>query len=150
MPGQHITEAGTAEGAILVPLDLEGLRIVRQEAGADGTLRVEVVASATWAKCPRCQSRCSKIHEQRIRSKRDLSLRGYGVELLVCKRRFRCFVCKKPFTESDRACGWRRRTTARLRDALGHHACRQPVSHVAKAFGVAQSFVQRCLEQQAS
>lgn len=150
MPGQHITDQGEPEEAIFVPLDLKGLHIVRQRRGMDGKLQVEVVANTTWASCPRCQSRCSKIHDQRVRNKRDVALRGYAVELLLWKRRFRCVVCHKPFTEMDSACGWRRRTTSRLREAIGRHACSQPVAHVAKAFGVAQSFAQRCFEQEAS
>lgn len=150
MPGQHITEQGSSKEAIQVPLDLEGLRIVRQETRTDGILRVEVIASSMWVHCPVCQSRCSKIHDQRVRSKRDVALRGYRVELLLCKRRFRCFVCQKPFTETDSACGWRRRTTSRLRETIGQQAYSQPVAHVAKTFGMAQSFVQRCFEQEAS
>jgi transposase len=150
LPGQHITDQGSAKEAIQVPLDLDGLRIVRQETSADGTLRVEVIASSEWANCPRCQSRCSKIHDQRARSKRDIALRGYPVELLLWKRRFRCFVCKKPLTETDNVCGWRRRTTCRLREALGKQACQQSVAQVARTYGGAESFVQRCFEQEAS
>ena len=148
MPGQHITEQGLPEETIQVPLDLDGLRIVRQERTGDGSLQLEVVARASSATCPRCQSPCSKIHDQRVRKKRDLALRGYPVHLLLWKRRFRCFRCRKPFTEEDTACGYRRRTTSRLRAEMGRQACSQPVAHVAKTFGVAASFVQDCFEQE--
>lgn len=148
MPKQHTTEQETFEEAIRVPLDLEGFHMVKQEIESDKQIRVEVISKATSAICPRCHSRCRKIHDQRPRVKRDQELRGYQVQLVIWKRRFRCFQCHQPFTEEDQACGFRRRTTARLREAIGQQACSQPVAHVAKAFGVAQSFVQDCFEQE--
>ena len=148
MSKQHTTEQETFEEAIRVPLDLEGFAIVKQEIESDQQIRVEIISKAVSASCPRCHRQCRKIHDQRPRVKRDVELRGYRVKIVLWKRRFRCFACQHPFTEEDQACGYRRRTTARLREAVGHAACRQPVAHVAKAFGVAESFAQDCFEQE--
>ncbi len=54
----------------------------------------------------------------RERVKRDLSLREDQVKLIMLKRRFRCSGCCNAFTEPDIACGQRRRTTVRLREAI--------------------------------
>jgi transposase len=150
LPSQHITERIPEEAAkskaILVPLDLEELQIVSQEWLADGTIKVEVMATTTQAACPHCQNMCVKIHDTRPRKKRDSSLRDHQVELILLKRRFQCLRCRKAFTERDTACGWRRKTTARLREEIGKQACTQPVAHVAKAAGVGPRFVQECFQ----
>ena len=146
MPSQHTTEDAAKSEAIQVPLDLDELHIVSQEWLADGTIRVKVMATTTQAICPQCQKKCVKIHDTRPRKKRDLSLRGHQVELILLKRRFRCLCCRKAFTEQDTACGWRRKTTARLREEIGKHACTQPVAHVAHAAGVGPRFVQECFQ----
>jgi transposase len=100
LPSQHITEETANSEAILVPLDLDELQIVSQEWLANGTIRVEVMATTTQAPCPHCQKRCVKIHDTRPRKKRDISLRGHQVELIVLKRRFRCLRCRKSGTRT--------------------------------------------------
>ena len=117
-----------------------------QEWLANGTIKIEVMATTTQATCPHCQKIGVKIHDTRARKKRDSSLRGHQVELILLKRRFQCLRCRKAFTEQDTACGWRRKTTARLREAIGKQACTQPVAHVAQAAGVGPRFVQECFQ----
>jgi len=146
LPGQHTTEETVRGEGIFVPLDLPELHILKQKWQADGTIRVEVIATTTQATCPNCQKTCVKIHDTRARKKRDVALREHQVELILYKRRFRCFSCQKNFTEPDTACGRKRRTTERLREAIGKHVYTQPVAHVAKAFGVSHHLVQRCFE----
>jgi transposase len=142
---QDTTANGQAgAGSISVPLGLEGLRVLRQGVGTDGALEVTVIGSQTRAMCPRCGRVSAKQHDVRSRRKRDVLLGGWQVVLVLRKRRFRCLSCRRPFTEPDSACGWRRRTTARLREQIGQHALRQPLSHVAAACGVGPRFVQDC------
>lgn len=145
MRNQHTTEETAGEG-IVVPLDLPEWRVIKQEWQADGTISVEVIETRTQASCPRCQKPCVKVHDTRLRKKRDLALRDHPVELLLHKRRFRCMSCQKSFTEPDRVCGRKRRTTKRLREALGKQASTQPVAHVAKTAGVSHHLVQQCFE----
>ncbi len=146
MPNQHTTEDAASSEAMLVPLDLGELQIVSQHWLANGTIRVEVMATTTQAACPHCQHICVKIHDMRPRKKRDMALRGHPVELIVLKRRFRCLHCRTSFTEPDTACGWRRKTTARLREAIGKQAYTQPIAHVATATGVGPRFAQECFQ----
>jgi transposase len=73
-----------------------------------------VIGTNDRASCPHCQAICVKEHDVRLRRKRDVPLRGHRVELVLHKRRFWCFRCRKAFTESDSACGKRRRTTVLL------------------------------------
>ncbi|HYX51003.1 MAG TPA: transposase family protein, partial [Ktedonobacteraceae bacterium] len=130
----------------MVPLDLSEFRIVRQEVQADGSIEVEVIGTNERACCPHCGHMCAKVHDTRLRRKRDRSLRDHQVVLVVQKRRFKCFACRRRFTEPDQACGRYRRTTVRLRQQIGQQASLQPIAHVARAFEVGPRFVQACLE----
>jgi transposase len=151
MSNQHITEEkSTQEAGIVVPLELEGLRILKQAVQADGTIEVEVIGTNERAPCPHCGKVSVKQHDKRLRRKRDVPLRGHLVEVLLHKRRFWCSVCRKAFTESDSACGRRKRTTMRLREEIGKQACSRPIMHVASAYEVGPRFVQACLETVAS
>src|SRR5713101_7458904 len=151
MPSQHITEEESNQTqGIMVPLELDGLRILRQEVQADGKLRVEVIATQKGEQCPHCGAMCVKQHDVRPRRKRDVPLRGHMVELVLQKRRFWCRGCRKAFTESDRACGRRKRTTVRLREEIGKQAGTRPIAHVASQYQVGPRFVQGCLEVVAS
>ncbi|MFL5653905.1 MAG: ISL3 family transposase [Ktedonobacteraceae bacterium] len=148
---QHSTEKeATHELGIVVPLELEGLRILKQEVQADGRIRVEVMGTNERAVCPHCGTICVKQHDVRPRVKRDVPLRGHRVELVLYKRRFWCLRCHKAFTESDSACGRRKRTTVRLREEIGQQACSRPLMHVASHYEVGPRFVQGCLEAVAS
>ncbi len=148
MPSQHSREQGEeiALEGIVVPLDLPEFRVVTQEGHPDGSLRVRVIAINETAVCPGCHGQCDQLHDCRERVKRDLSLRGYSVKLVVLKRRFRCPTCKKPFTEPDEACGPRRRTTSRLREAIGRQGGKQTVADVSQSFGVGPRFTRQCLQ----
>jgi hypothetical protein len=59
---QHTTEEepNQTEG-IVVPLELDGLRILRQEVQADGKLRVEVIATNKGERCPHCGTICVNV-----------------------------------------------------------------------------------------
>ncbi len=147
MPSQHSIEKGpSGEEGIIVPLELPEWRILKQEVQADETIRVEVMGTNERATCPHCDTICVKRHDVRLRRKRDVPLRGHQVELVVYKRRFWCLRCRKAFTEPDGACGRGKRTTVRLREAIGKQACTRPIAHVAKEYGVGPRFVQGCQE----
>jgi transposase len=139
---QDTTQAGGR--GIVVPLGLEGLWVLSQRLGTEGVLEVTVIGTQTRATCPRCGRVSAKQHDVRSRRKRDVGLGERAVVLVLRKRRFRCLTCRRPFTEPDTACGWRRRTTARLREQIGQQALGQPLSQVAAAYGVGPRFVQAC------
>lgn len=137
---------GWAEESIAVPLDLPGLRVVDQQRSARGELEVTVIGAQERVACPQCGGLSAKRHDVRSRRKRDVMLGAFPVILILRKRRFRCFTCQRVFTERDTACGWRRRTTARLREMLGAAACTQPVAQVAAVSQVGARLVRACVE----
>lgn len=148
MSHQNITaEEHFQKEGIWVPFDLAEFQIERQQWQEDGCIHVEVRAKTTQATCPTCHKVSRKVHDTRRREKRDIPLRGYQIRISVKKRRFRCFSCQKTFTERDHACGWRRRTTARLRDDLASQAQKRPIAHIAQEAGVGPRFIQECFEQ---
>ena len=151
MPQQHSTEEkANQEQGIVVPLELAGLRLLRQEVQPDGTIRIEVIGTNERASCPHCQNVCVKRHDVRPRSKRDVALREHRVEVVLYKRRFWCIRCHKAFTEPDQVCGPGKRTTQRLRELIGKQAASRPITHVAREYGVGPRFVQGCLQTVAS
>lgn len=71
----------------------------------------------------------AQVHGRRIQRKRHQDRDGKAVWLLLVRRRFRCWRCGHVFPEPDPACGFKRRTTARLRgNDRGHDRLAQPRS----------------------
>lgn len=134
------------EQSILVPLGLPGFQILSQTLTAEGGVEVTIMSSTDRAACPRCGRVSPKQHDRRLRRKRDVPLAGRQAQLLLVKRRFWCLTCRRSFTEADMICGWRRRTTQRLREAIGTQACSRPIAHVAEELDVGPRLVQTCLE----
>ena len=130
---------------IFVPLDLPGLRILKQNSREDGTIEVHVVAPTESETCPYCGKISEKIHDTRVRVKRDIAIRKHQVEIMLHKRRFRCSGCQRTFTEPDAACGRRRRTTKQFRDHLAYQACKRAITHVAQEARIGPRFVHECL-----
>jgi transposase len=151
LPDQH-TKSNTEEIAlnagIMVPLDLPEFRVLEQHCSVDGTISIQVIAKTSTMTCPHCQGECGKIHDCRIRAKRDITLRGYSVRLLVQKRRFACSRCAKTCTEPDEACGRRRRTTSRLRASIGKQVASRSVAHVSHEEEVGPRFARECFREQ--
>src|SRR5260370_12580989 len=145
IPGQSQAESKEPEG-ILVPLDLPDLKIVKQEVQTDGSIEVHVRALTDREACPRCRNICIKVHDTRMRVKRDIDLRNYQVRLVLYKRRFRCFACRRTFTEPDSTCGRYKRTTKRFREDLAKRHMQQPIAHETQPAEEGPRFVQECFE----
>jgi transposase len=144
---QHIKERVceiVREEGIVIPLNLPEFRLLAQDQHEDGSLSLTVMARTDSAQCPNCQQICDQVHDCRPRVKRDVSLRDYPVRLIVLKRRFRCRRCVRTFTEPDRACGRRRRTTVRLCEAIGKQTLTQTVAQVARSFCIGPRFAREC------
>ncbi len=153
---QHNTQSQTGprphqeaspEQSLLVPLGLPGFQILSQVITEEGGLEVTIMSSTDRAACPRCGRVSPKQHDRRLRRKRDVPLAGRQVSLLLVQRRFWCLPCHRAFTELDTICGWRRRTTERLREAIGTQACSRLIAHVAAELDVGPRLVQSCLER---
>lgn len=109
---------------------------------ADGKLRVEMIATKKGEQCPPCGMLGVKHQALRPRGQREVPVRGHGVAVVRQKRRFWGSRCRQAFTESDHACGRRRRTTRRVREAIGKLASTRPIAHVASHDHVGLRFVQ--------
>jgi transposase len=125
---------------IKLPLRLPQLRVLGQRQ-REGLIEVKVAYRRLYAACPRCEYHSRNVHDRRWQKKLDIPLHGQTLILLLWKRRFRCPACGKVFTEPDEVCGWRRRTTARLRHELAEQGRHQTVKQVAKLYGVGERFV---------
>ena len=150
MPKKHtIDEQGRREcepkQGIMVPLDLPACERVSQCIRADGSIEVQVRARKESDACPTCGKVSEKIHDRRKRVKRDIALRIYQVSLIVHKRRFRCALCGRPFTETESSCGRYKRTTERFRRQIATQACQRPITHVAQEGQIGTRFVHSCL-----
>lgn len=128
------------------PGDLSQLAILRRHEDHEFVL-IEAVPRRTEAPCPRCGVTTSSIHERRLQQKQDLNANGKRVVLLLSRRRFRCQECGKVFTEPDDICGWRRRTTRRLRHRLREQARTQTLKQVARREGVSRDTVRRAFAE---
>lgn len=137
---------GLSEQNLLVPLGLPGFQILSQRLTAEGAVEVTIISTTDRAVCPHCGRASPKQHDRRLRRKRDVPLAGRHVSLLLVKRRFWCLSCQRSFTEVDSICGWRRRTTERLRQTIGTQACSRPIAHVAAELAIGPRLVQGCLE----
>jgi transposase len=106
---------------------------------------IEVVGQykAKEADCPWCGRSTWQVHQWHLQRKRDAKLWKKEVWLALFKRRFRCRNCRKVFTEPDPACGARRRTTVRLREAVAGWANEATVRAVARVEGVSEGLVER-------
>jgi transposase len=148
MRNQHTIEdqshPRTPVQGIFVPLDLPGLHILKQDIREDGTIEVHVIATTESETCPYCGIVTEKIHDTRIRVKRDIAIRKHQVKIMLHKRRLYCTACQRTFTEPDAACGRRRRTTKQFRDHLAYQAYRRPITHVAQEVRVGPRFVHEC------
>lgn len=129
------------ENRISLDLDLPGVRVVRQEHGIGGQIRVVVVPTGAIAVCPRCGRPSAKVHDVRERVKADEPLGERPVVLVLRRRRFRCAGCERPFTEEEPVCGTRRRLTQRLRARLGRESQERTVEQVAASYGVSPTTV---------
>ncbi len=64
--------------------------------------------------------------------------------LILMKRRFKCQLCGKVFTEPDGVFGLRRRSSCRFREYLGQEALHQAVKRTARKERVGEGLVRRC------
>ena len=130
------------DDSIRIELRLPGVKVLDVK---EGRHWIEVLGQyrAGEAECPRCGRPTWQVHQWHLQRKRDARLWKKPVWLALLKRRFRCRNCRKVFTEPDPACGARRRTTARLREAVAGWASEASVRAVARVEGVSEGLVER-------
>ena len=129
-------------------LGLPQLRVLGQRQ-RDGLSEVEVMYRRPYAVCSDCGYHTRNVHDCRKQHKLDIPVHKHTLILILHRRRFRCPECGKVFTEPDEICGWRRRTTQRLRQQLYEDARHQTVKQVADHYGVGERFVRECFARYA-
>jgi transposase len=127
---------------ISIELRLPGVKVLKVK---EEEHWIEVVGQyrTKEAACPQCGRLTWQVHQWHLQRKRDARLWRKEVWLALFKRRFRCRNCRKVFTEPDPACGARRRTTLRLREAVAGWANEATVRAVARFEGVSEGLVER-------
>lgn len=139
----------STDNDIRISLRLPQLRVLEQRQ-RDGLIEVDVMFRRPYAVCPGCGYHTRNVHQCRRQKKLDIPVPGQTLILVLHRRRFRCPQCGKVFTEPDEVCGWRRRTTQRLRQQLYEEVRHQTVKQVADDYGVGERFVRECFAEYAA
>jgi transposase len=95
----HATKQETQE-ALTILAGISDLRVVGYERD-EGMEEIIWLCESVhqYGVCPRCQQVASRVHDERVRVKRDLSVFGLHSYLEYKQRRFYCEHCRRPFTE---------------------------------------------------
>jgi len=124
-----------------VLLDLVEFQITHFEI-EDEELHLKCELCFEIAQCPRCHHVCDKVHQEKDRRVRDLSLFGKRVYLYFAARRFECEYCQRPFTESLASIQARRRQTRRYEEYIYQNCLCSDRKAVARQEHLSESTVQ--------
>ena len=80
-------------------LKLEDAQIERMEEAKEEMI-LQISLKRKMHTCPRCKAKTDQVHDYRIRTVRDLSIRGKPLTLLYRRRRYFCPSCGKSFSET--------------------------------------------------
>ena len=97
--------------------------------------------------CPRCHAPTQRIHDYRMRTIRDLELRGKSLVLCYNHRRYVCPECGKRFAEDCAFAGKYQRFTHQVTMKIMHLLRRRSsIKDIAALTGTSVSGVTRCLQ----
>jgi transposase len=99
--------------------------------------------------CPKCAVPSYSVHDKRWVRVHDQPLRGIGIYIHICKRRFRCPSCKKVFTEPVSGVRKGFKTTERYRRGL-RWACEnfKDLKRVRRAYACSSWLLQKVFYEQ--
>lgn len=125
------------------------LKLISWTWAGPGKSRCEAIKSSTHEVCPRCATKSSSIYDHRFVTIKDAPIRGTLVELIIKKRRFYCYSCRKPFTEPIAGIWPKRRTTERYRRTV-LWACENfsDLKRVTKAYRCSSALLYKILYEQ--
>jgi transposase len=127
-------------------LNLEGVNVSshRQYEGIGIILQVESIAKESV--CGRCDSKSSKLHQNRWHIIKDLSWGEKAVFLEINRRQFKCEKCQKPFSEELGFVKERRTYTKRLAIKTIEEVLADDISSVSKKGVVTTEEIERMLK----
>ena len=126
-------------------LKLEDAQIERMEE-AEEEMILQISLKRKMHTCPRCKAKTDQVHDYRIRTVRDLSIRGKPLTLLYRRRRYFCPSCGKSFSETCAFLGKYQRFTYQVIDRIMQLLHRRwSMKDIAKDTHTSVSGVSRCL-----
>ena len=103
---------------------------------ADDTITLDIESTLDGAKCPRCGTYCTDMHENHPRTVRDLPISGKACYLRFVRRRFFCSHCNKSFSESLSFVQERRDYTNRYQERIFHQVKENNITAVQRSEGL--------------
>ncbi len=100
-------------------LSIPNYKVVGVEMTED-IITLDIDSTLNGAKCPRCGTYSTHLHENHPRTVQDLPISGKACYLRFVRRRFFCSDCKDPFSESLRFVQERRDYTKRYQAWIFH------------------------------
>lgn len=91
------------------------LEVLRFKKITPSTALIVTKSKFEYGVCPRCASKCFKIHQKRLVKIKDAPVRGILFIIQIHKRRFKCELCRKVFTEAITGIRSGHRSTERLK-----------------------------------
>lgn len=133
-------------------LNLPGMEVEDyHDRGAYWVLDVEAYSAS--AKCPRCGTESSHLHQNHGHLVRDLSISERPVYLNLNRRQFKCAPCGKPFSEEFEFVGKRRLYTDRFAEMIVQQVKHSDQHNVGVNHGLSDeevaSMVQYCAKKNA-
>jgi transposase len=103
---------------------------------ADDTITLDIESTLDGAKCPRCDTYCTDLHENHPRTVRDLPIIGKACYLSFARRRFFCSHCGKSFSESLSFVQERRDYTNRYQEWIFHQVKESNITAIQRLEGL--------------
>ncbi len=99
------------------------------------------------ARCPRCEKKSDRLHQNHEYLVRDLPQAEHQVYLKVNRRQLKCAHCKKPFSEKFDFVEKRRTYTKRLAEKIIRKVIESDVKNVAERNGLSEQEVETILKE---
>jgi transposase len=102
----------------------------------EDTITLDIESILKGAKCPRCGAYSTNLHEKLPRTVRDLPISGKACYLRFVRRRFFCWRCNKPFSESLSFVQEHRDYTNRYQERIFHQVRENNITSVQRFEGL--------------
>jgi transposase len=102
----------------------------------EDTITLDIESTLEGAKCPRCGAYSTNLHEKLLRTVRDLPISGKACYLRFLRRRFFCWRCSKPFSESLSFVQEHRDYTNRYQERIFHQVRENNITVVQRFEGL--------------